>query len=126
MIKDLLEYLHTRAESNEICLCQEATMVGSIFSWKSEHDLFLTYFKSIIQTLCDANLHLSLSKSNENSLQFLANALPKEDLISTIITNIVRLLSPTKQQLTWTQITMALRTLISLADHDFGLQLIQK
>lgn len=27
IIQDLFEYLHTRAESNEICLCQEATMV---------------------------------------------------------------------------------------------------
>ncbi|CAF3511851.1 unnamed protein product [Rotaria sp. Silwood1] len=106
IIKDMLEYLHTRAESNETCLCQEATM-------------------SIIQTLCDANLCLSSSKSSDNSLQILANTLPNQELLSSILINILRLLSSTKQQQTWTQTTMALRTMISLAEHDFGLQMIR-
>ena len=30
VIREMLEYLHVRAESNETCLCQEATMVSSI------------------------------------------------------------------------------------------------
>ncbi|UJR28969.1 hypothetical protein I4U23_010187 [Adineta vaga] len=106
IIHDIIEYLHTRAESNETCLCQEATM-------------------SIIQTLCDANLSLSSIKSSDNSLQALANALPNQELLSYILANILRLLSSTKQQQTWTQTTMGIRTMISLAEHDFGLQMIR-
>lgn len=80
----------------------------------------------MVQTLCDANLCLCSLKSSENPPQFLANALPKQELISQILTHILRLLSSTKQQQpTWTQTTMALRTMISLAEHDFGLQMIR-
>jgi hypothetical protein len=70
-------------------------------------------------------LCLSSSKSSDNSLQILANALPNQELISDILTNILRLLSSTKQQQTWTQTTMGLRAMISLAEHDFGLQMIR-
>jgi hypothetical protein len=55
----------------------------------------------------------------------LANALPNQELLSYILTHILRLLSSTKQQQTWTQTTMGLRTMISLAEHDFGLQMIR-
>ena len=82
-------------------------------------------FQAIVQTLCDANLCLSSSKSSENSLQNLANALPNEELLSLILTNILRLLSTTKQLQTWTQTTMGIRTMISLAEHDFGLEMIR-
>ncbi|CAF3938847.1 unnamed protein product [Adineta steineri] len=106
IIQDLLEYIHIRAESNETCLCQEAIM-------------------SIIQTLCDANICLSSPKSSDNSLQILANALPNQELLSNILIHILRLLSSTKHQQTWTQTTMGLRTMISLAEHDFGLEMIR-
>jgi hypothetical protein len=55
----------------------------------------------------------------------LANALPNQELLSYILTHILRLLSSTKQQQTWTQTTIGLRTMISLAEHDFGLQMIR-
>jgi hypothetical protein len=67
-------------------------------------------------------LCLSSSKSSDNSL---ANALPNQELLSLILTNILRLLSNTKQQQTWTQTTMGIRTMISLAEHDFGLEMIR-
>lgn len=76
----------------------------------------------MIPPLCDANLCLS---SSENSLQNLANALPNEELLSLILTNILRLLSTSKQQQTWTQTTMGIRTMISLAEHDFGFEMIR-
>jgi hypothetical protein len=70
-------------------------------------------------------LCLSSSKSSDNSLQNLANALPNQGFLSLILTNILRLLSNTKQQQTWTQTTMGIRTMISLAEHDYGLEMIR-
>ena len=35
VIREMLEYLHLRAESNETCLCQEATMVSSVDRWRN-------------------------------------------------------------------------------------------
>ena len=104
LFKDMFELIHLRAESNETCLCQEAIML-------------------IIQNLCDGNQ--CLSKSSENNLENLANALPNDEMLSLILTNLCRFLSKTKNQQTWTQTTMAIRTMISLTEHDYGLQKIQ-
>jgi hypothetical protein len=67
-------------------------------------------------------LCLSSSKSSDH---ILANALPNQEFLSLILKHILRLLSNTKQQQTWTQTTMGIRTMISLAEHDFGLEMIR-
>ena len=109
------------------CLSHLIGRRGSFSSIEEFHlSVSSSLFQSMVQALCDANRCLCSLKSSENRLQFLANALPQQELISQISTDVLRLLSSSKQQQpTWTQTAMALRTMISLAEHDFGLQMIR-
>ncbi|RWS31806.1 Protein virilizer-like protein [Leptotrombidium deliense] len=96
----------------------ELTMV-SLDVFEISNNIILT-LQSIIQSLCDPQISLCSTEPSGTNLQNLSNSIPPKEVLILISNSLLNLITKTIHRKSLPLITLSLRIMTLLCEHDFG------